>query len=726
MAKRFVLIFTLMLLIIVPFSKAVPSGQGQQLFFDNFSSSQLSPNWNVMPTFGVPELGNVSQAGGWLTLSDPRNSFVASSFTPITSSFMATQITPIVTSTEVFHPSNPSLAPALDGNKNNITYNGGGSSTTLSLAGTVSGNFYIAFAQISGGFGAAPQINSLSGSNDNGWTLRNSIFAHSNFQRLYEFYTTGKGGADTVTINLNNACGGSNCLLLVGIFGVKNVTGFDTQGAPFSSCQTNNYALGTFLSSWLPAIYVGAAGLFSSSVSLSPDGANGLVDAFSSSWGTGSGVATNFDNEYQSLSHGDSSWPPDGVAWNIGSSVSSCILGDDLVGTAGSLPYSVPTNPTTGFVYMVWRVVPFNLTQIGNNAGQSGVIRNAVAEFGLFQQNATVFGFPGPGFLGNGIGFQVVETDSVFNNPGLSLGGMRESVNLILANPMYTGTGTTGNGSVCFVSTVSGLEPFPIGCAVSHPSIVYSNNNAPFDLNTAHLFTMEANLKVDGSSWVAFQVDNSGWMNLTQTACSCIESNAPKGYNSLFPFINSVYFASLPTSNLGGMKASVPPSQSLGTLVNYVLVDNFVPSNIPTGSTPPLNPTNNPLSIPTTNNPLFNPFGGINPAALWQFYANTIGNGVPVNTGNFVMSPFYFGGSVLYVITILGILGVLFFVMDFRGGRITSPFILGMIIFFDTVFNFLMGTLIWWIFASVSIFMMAIMVGSIPSSLGGSSGGVSI
>src|SRR6266566_669387 len=82
--------------VIVPQGHSVPTGQGQQLFFDNFSTSQLSPNWNSMIPGGSGITGNLSQTGGWLTMTLQRTSIVPLGI--VIDSIMANNIAPIISS----------------------------------------------------------------------------------------------------------------------------------------------------------------------------------------------------------------------------------------------------------------------------------------------------------------------------------------------------------------------------------------------------------------------------------------------------------------------------------------------------------------------------------------------------------------------------------------------------------------------------------------------------
>lgn len=416
---------------------------------------------------------------------------------------------------------------------------------------------------------------------------------------------------------------------------------------------------------------------------------------------------------------------PRSQMWNGAScAYSNCASFVDVI--ANNTSPIISTSTTSQFVYMVWRLIPFNLTQIGNNPGSVSSTRNAETVFGLFGGN----GARGISDQGIGIGWQLFESDSQNSGVGrLNSNSERESIGIIVIQP--EGNKVANN---CFADGPGKIYMpyndwyFLNGCTgTNSTSIQYNNPQSAIDLNTVHTFTMEGLFQTSGDfssvnpggSWAAFKVDNNGWVNVTNADCHCI-NQAPGGafFGNLYPYINSGYCmgtGSTPDPQVVNCSHQVP-NQSSATLINYVLIDNYVPSSIPQGSTPPLNPANNPINTPTTNNPLTNPFGGINPSAIWQFLANSIGNGVPVNTGNFFMSPFYFGGSVLYIISILVVL--LSLIWD-PLSKARSPFILSLVLFIVTIANFLMGTLAWWIFMSASVCFLGIMVGTVPSTIGG-------
>ncbi|HYT46659.1 MAG TPA: hypothetical protein VEP90_30310 [Methylomirabilota bacterium] len=363
---------------------------------------------------------------------------------------------------------------------------------------------------------------------------------------------------------------------------------------------------------------------------------------------------------------------------------------------ANNIAPIISSSTSKQFIYSVWRIIPFNLTQIGNNPNANSAQRDADMTFGLFSNITS----------GEGIGIQLSEVDRTSDNLATISSSQREVAALFIDHPQPHGVGTTTN---CFYTTTMFITPYP--CSNNFKAIVYTNTNAIIDLNTPHIFTLEMNLAKDQSSWVSMQIDQNAIYNITQSSCFCIEGTG-EIYGNLFPYIFNAYSV----NNVGLNGGYVNPNQSVATNVNYVLIDNYVPSTLPQGSNPPLNTSNNPFNIPQTNNPISNPFGGIQPANIWQYFANVIGQGVPEGGGNFLMSKFYFGGSVLFAITVIVILMSLLFTPI---GRVTSPFILSFILFIDTIANFVLGTLPSWIFAGVLIFFMAVMVGTIPSTIGG-------
>jgi len=688
LGRKVLLSLVVLVFIFIPTSNGIPTGQGQQLFFDNFSTSQLSPNWNPV-VLGIggntaSVTGNLSQAGGWLGLTVPRVLLNPSCGTTCFgfNSIMANAAAPI--------SGGGTPIPSLD-NTNTAACTTGSSCVVTISTGQASDFLVLLLNPQACPFcgGSMPTINSVGGSSDAGWSTRQACttvaFDAQNrpASNICE-YTSSKASAGTDTITVSTTSLNSNQAVYAQVLAVAGANSFDG-GGPQIATGSSTFASVGITTNTIPQLRFGfiTAGCFctftaGSGYVLQPQPISGTA--------TETGGFTSGGTSTVTMSLSPSS------PWGI--------LGDAIDAPNGG-GGSSPQPGQTGFFFMVWRMVPFNLTQVGNSPGSNSARRDAAVTFGIFNNVAS---------KGNGIGIQLTEVDGISDSNSLAPNSQREAIALLINHPQI---GVTTN---CFASFLSVLSPFsPTGCSNAYSSILYSEPNSLIDLNTIHQFTLEMNLVTGGNSWVAMQVDSNGWYNVTQSACSCIEGVGDT-FQALYPYIMNSYAV----NNIG---SNVPtPNQSLGTLVNYVLVNNYVPSSLPSGSTPPINPVNNPLAIPPSNNPLFSPFGNIDPSGLWQYYANVIGNGVPVNTGNFLMSPFYFGGAVLYVLSILMILGVLYFMPDSRGSRITSPFMLGMFMFFDTVANFFMGTLEWWIFATMAIFMIAIMVGTVPSVIGKNEG----
>lgn|SRR2546425_2806486 len=379
--------------------------------------------------------------------------------------------------------------------------------------------------------------------------------------------------------------------------------------------------------------------------------------------------------------------------------------------TANNTDPIISSSTKTQFVYMVWRIIPFNLTQVGNNVGANNIVRNAESVFGLFGTKCS-----GSGSFcinrGFGIGFQLVETDSTTSAMMLGSQKQRETVGLMILSPMGNATTTNcyyGNGGAPPVNYMAG-ENWGAGggnCTGSNsPAIVYSNPNAPFDLNTPHIFTMEAYFdSVNHNSWAAFNVDQNGWFNITQTACGCIDRTATGGsYLSLYPYFSTDYCSGITS---GTCQAAVP-SQSLATQIDYVLVDNYVPSSLPASS-----------SIP---NPGIS--GQIGPQGLRSTFPNylvalsyELGKGIPLGSSQFLMSQVQFGGFLLFLITIMVITipGVIL--------HVRNPMIYSFLAFIISIIYFGLGVLALWFFGSIVLLFLGIMVGTVPASLRHTGGG---
>src|SRR2546425_86146 len=126
--------------------------------------------------------------------------------------------------------------------------------------------------------------------------------------------------------------------------------------------------------------------------------------------------------------------------------------------TANNTDPIISSSTKTQFVYMVWRIIPFNLTQVGNNVGANNIVRNAESVFGLFGTKCS-----GSGSFcinrGFGIGFQLVETDSTTSAMMLGSQKQRETVGLMILSPMGNATTTNcyyGNGGAPPVNYMAG------------------------------------------------------------------------------------------------------------------------------------------------------------------------------------------------------------------------------------------------------------------------------
>ena len=363
---------------------------------------------------------------------------------------------------------------------------------------------------------------------------------------------------------------------------------------------------------------------------------------------------------------------------------------------------------TSQFVFMSYRMIPFNLTQIGNTT-PSKVIRNAQVFIGLFSQltSGTNFG---------GIGAQIFETDSSTSPFITGATNQREVISLFILQPMIGATTTNCfydnglNGSGFEVRTAGFLEgqgwPTPV-CTNGRPAIVYTTPNAPIDLNTVHQFTFEMNLRKDGASWVAFQVDQNGWFNVTQASCNCIEASGGT-YRPLWPTMSSNYCTGMTTYFCGSSSPAANPNQSVGTMVDYVLVNNYVPSSLAAGQ-----------AIP---NPGIS--GQVGPQGLRSTFPNylvglayELGKGIPLGSSQFLMSQVQFGGFLLFLITIMVITvpGVIL--------HVRNPMIYSFLAFIISIIYFGLGVLALWFFGSIVLLFLGIMVGTVPASLRHTGGG---
>lgn len=269
----------------------------------------------------------------------------------------------------------------------------------------------------------------------------------------------------------------------------------------------------------------------------------------------------------------------------------------------------IATTTTSQFVYMVWKMQAFNFSQTGNNPNNglsTNAIRNAMVLFGMFNI------FPGSNW--QGIGFALGETDNPTKGIGLPIFPIpeKEYATVWITSPMYPHA-----PGQCFSINPIGILEIPNNCGVLRSGIMYTGSGAGgIDLNAVHVYTIEASFQTNATSWAAFQIDNNGWINVTQSACSCIESGA-NSYVNLYPYISNYYCIGTTVTAC----SNVAPNQSLGTSVDYVLVEDHVVTSLPSGQIIPSN-----ISPPPSIGPLGGN-GGLSLTGFLQFEANSISPG---------------------------------------------------------------------------------------------------
>lgn len=257
----------------------------------------------------------------------------------------------------------------------------------------------------------------------------------------------------------------------------------------------------------------------------------------------------------------------------LGLTVNRAVFPVQAVGLMGLIsnttdPIISGNSPNGTFVFMSWKMIPFNFTQVGNviqsNTGQK-TYKNGAILVGLFN--------PGPGM--SGLGFELSESDS---SAGIAvINNQRESVGVAILNPMYP---TLMPQCFSQINGIGMLLPSGLAkpnCTTKNSMILYSNANAVLDLNTVHLFTMELRIN-SPNSWAAFQVDNNAFYNVTNSACSCLDV-AGGHFESLYPNINIVY--AMGSAASGNVVAT--PNQSMTTQIDWTLFDNYVPASFPAG-----------------------------------------------------------------------------------------------------------------------------------------------
>jgi hypothetical protein len=255
----------------------------------------------------------------------------------------------------------------------------------------------------------------------------------------------------------------------------------------------------------------------------------------------------------------------------------------------GKSTYDSNVAPNT-FEQLVFKLQAFNFSN--NNVASTGSgVRNAELDFGLALPGvATGFAFGSFGF----VGWKLVESD--LSSSGQAMFKNKQSIGIQMYPNAITGQ---------MFCSLQIIQVAPLDCV--GPSINYDGNQQ-IDLNSQHIFTMDMNINFQDTSkmWIAFQVDGDGWTNVTQTACNCITPTS----TALVPFLELGYCMGTTANAFSNPHcASVTPSQSMATNIDYVLLSNYPVANLPQGQL--LSSGANP---PTSQQPL-----GVNTFSITQF-----------------------------------------------------------------------------------------------------------
>jgi hypothetical protein len=214
--------------------------------------------------------------------------------------------------------------------------------------------------------------------------------------------------------------------------------------------------------------------------------------------------------------------------------------------------------PDGQFVQMTVKLQPFNYTETTN----AGVTKNVELEIGFENSNNS-----------RGFGVMMEESDLTASN-GNALLGRRSTIALYFMRPMNT-------ASSCFVSTGVEVGLQAQNCSSKNQAILYEPSVGILDLNAQHVLTWRMKLyPITHKSWIAFQVDNNGWINMTQQACNCIDGNSG-GYYELYPYAFISYCGG--TAGGGISCSSTPANQSVSSAIDYVLIADSPVVSIPSG-----------------------------------------------------------------------------------------------------------------------------------------------
>lgn len=324
------------------------------------------------------------------------------------------------------------------------------------------------------------------------------------------------------------------------------------------------------------------------------------------------------------------------------------------------------TNNT--LIYNAWRLQPMNVSIGGGAKGATQAQgRAAWTSFGLASPPTTTGNCVN--CVLNSIVITVFYTDNATGdelvNGTVATGVQQVKYNFLHSSGVFLSIGLQG-GAACYegslIKTIGGVgvtSEIPLGVTPFTPcnqtSILYNNPGvANLDPNALHTFVLEGRFFQGGTgAWIALQVDQNSWMNITNTACNGCLSIVKK----MYPFINTAwsFWCNNPCNTTPSLPAYL--AQSLGTFVDWVLVDDYIPTALPLNhilSSAVTPPTTGPVTSSTVS--LASCVGVGAPMSLTsclQFAASDIG------TGNVYFGGFWLILIFFFMIAIpLGYLGV--------------------------------------------------------------------
>lgn len=288
-----------------------------------------------------------------------------------------------------------------------------------------------------------------------------------------------------------------------------------------------------------------------------------------------------------------------------------------------------------------------------------------------------------PWFIGNGgnvsfVGFIVEQMD----NPTLYGRSQRFAAYASIIYPeQHIGSNATGT---CYGGLSAWGGTFPTNGCNFRP-IPLTSADMPFEPGP-HYYNMQMRLFPSSKqSWIAFQIDAGMWHNITQANCHCIDGPLPGAsqYRSMYPFIGNTYCGQHPDGC-----AIFSQAQSLGTAVDYVLVTDFVPPELPAGQLYT-------RGIPSGGKPTTPDLLG-----WFQYLAVLI---APDNPG--------FGGSLMSLVFVFAAVGVTLI------AGIRVPFIIMLETLVMILLTYAIGILPFWIAVVSMVIAIGIMAGVVKADL---------